>query len=294
MFSPNRKRLRVPAGCPRLGALDARRAVMLVSLPGGAAAASARERIATVAVFPVENLSGGSIPADQVRQFLMDELASGGISVLGDGALEDFMVAPSRPVRGRHRRRHRRVAAAGNRGRGRGDRVDRAVERRGSTEGRADRQARIDQPAPDGGVGRRRGHGWRRWPGFFELGIVNDYEDTADERAEPAGDSLLAYLKTGETGRGRRPRRSSSRRRRTAAVTLEAGRQYSVAVVPFVNLSERRNAGDVLALLFMQAPVERRRSSASSTPASCGGSCSTRESSWTAGSRSATPTRWRR
>ncbi len=65
-------------------------------------------------------------------------------------------------------------------------------------------------------------------------------------------DSLADYLDSGTIGA--QPKAASKFHPRTwyRGITIEPGRRYSVAVVPFVNLSDHRAAGDVLALLFMR------------------------------------------
>ena len=78
---PHRHRLR-----PVIGA-----ALLAVLFGAGAPVASAAQPAARVAVFPVENLSGGAVPADDVRRFLLERLASAGVGVLADDALDAFM-----------------------------------------------------------------------------------------------------------------------------------------------------------------------------------------------------------
>ena len=204
-----------------------------------------------MAVFPVENLSGGTVPADQVKQFLSAKLSSAGVRLLRDDALEAFMV------------RHRVRYAAG---------IDsdtaEALRQVTGVEGilvvsfelsndavppKVALIARLisitARPAvvwaDDAGLAGDDG------PGFFELGIVDDYQVLLTRALDRLSDSLLGYLVSETRARSKA---ASKFEPRTAfrSLTLEAGRRYSVAVVPFVNLSERRNAGDVLALLFMR------------------------------------------
>ena len=212
----------------------------------------AREKIATVALFPVENLSGGSIPADQVKQFLAARLTTAGIKVLADQPLEDFMT------------RHRVRYAAG---------VDPAtadlLRKETGAEGVviASMELSSDAVPPKVALIVRLvsikaapvvvwaddvGMAGDDGPGFFELGIVNDYQDLLTRALDRLGDSLLAYLETGETKT--RAKAASKFKPKTAyrGLDLDKGREYSVAVMPFVNLGDRRNAGDVLALLFIR------------------------------------------
>jgi TolB-like protein len=228
-------------------------AATILALPSAPATASAEgDRITTVAIFPVENLSGDSVPAGLVKQFLSARLSSGGVRLLADDALEAFMV--------RHRVRYAAgldadTAAALRQETGVEGVVVASFEL--SSESLPPKVALIARListsalpsvvwADDAGMAGDDG------PGFFELGVVNDYEELLTRALDRLSDSLLDYLTTGEARE--RSKAASKFKPRTAfsGLTLEAGRQYSVAVVPFVNLSERRNAGDVLALLFMR------------------------------------------
>ena len=234
--------------------VDRRLAVGAVSLAlllaGAAGLVSARERMASVAVFPVENLSGGSIPADEIRQFLIDSLATGGISVLGDRALEEFMT--------RHRVRYTAGIDAA---------TAESLRRETGVDGVVIASVELSNAAvpPKVAVTVRlvsvkaapavvwaddAGLAGDDAPGFFELGVVSDYQALLTRALERLAGSLLGYVKTGEAGAG--PKRASKFRPKSAyrSLALEAGKTYTVAVLPFVNLSERRNAGEIVALLF--------------------------------------------
>jgi TolB-like protein len=250
--SPSRSHRRRGREVRRVAFLAIAGVALLVLPSAQVSSALAGDSIATVAVFPVENLSGGTIPADQVRQFLAGRLSSGGIRLLGDDALEAFMV------------RHRVRYAAG---------IDsataEALRQETGVEGIVIASFELSSDAlppkvaliarlisitavpavvwaEDAGMAGDDG------PGLFELGIVNDYQVLLTRALDRLSDSLLRYLVSGETRARSKPASKFEPRTSFRGVTLEAGRQYSVAVVPFVNLSERRNAGDVLALLFMR------------------------------------------
>lgn len=227
-------------------------AVLALLPDAGAKPAPAASRMAAIAVFPVENLSGGGVPADTVRQFLTRNLAARGIRVLDDGALSAFMT------------RHRIRYAAG---------IDTPTAEALRKEAGIDgvlipsfelfsdvappkvalivRLVSIDAVptvvwAEDAGLAGDDA------PGFFERGIVNDYGTLERRALERMWSSLEAYLETGQ-GRGR-VKRAGKFRPRTAfrSPAIETGRTASVAVVPFFNLSDRRNAGEILALLFIR------------------------------------------
>lgn len=224
--------------------------VLALVLAAGGRAASAGKAITRVAVFPVENLSGGPAPGDDVKGFLVETLASQGIAVLADDALEAFMA------------RHRVRYAAGIDGpTAEALRQEAGVEAvlfasvELSDEGvppKVALMARLVSIASTPTViwAADAGTAGDDAPGFFELGVVNDYPTVLSKALSRVGDSLLAHLKgsadrtTGKPDSKFRPKSHYGR------FSPEPGRTYSVAVVPFVNLSDRRNAGDLLALLF--------------------------------------------
>jgi TolB-like protein len=227
-------------------------ACLLTSIALPAAAAPVRDGFAAVAVFPVENLSAGPIPADRIRQYLIENLAAQGVTVLGIPRLEAFMA--------QHRVRYTAgidtpTAASLRQEAGVDGVVFASVER--SSDAVPPKIALVVRLvsikavpvivwADDAGMAGDDA------PGFLELGIVNDYERLLSRALKLLTRSLLDYIQTGETGS--RPKRASKFRPKSAyrAVQIESGRPASVAVLPFINLSERRNAGEILALLFMR------------------------------------------
>lgn len=226
--------------------------LLLPLLAAAGARAAPGPAVSAVAVFPVENLSGGAVHLDGVRQFLIDSLTSRGITVLGDDRLDDFM------------RRHRVRYAAGvdsataeslKRETGVGGIVFASVEfssddippkvalvaRLVSTEATpvvewADDVVMAGDDAP----------------GLLDLGIVDDYATLLDRALHRLADSLVAYLKTGDPGATPKPASKFKPKMSYAAHALENGKTYSIAVLPFLNLSPRRNAGEILALLFVR------------------------------------------
>jgi len=213
---------------------------------------SANERPTTVAVFPVENLSSGAIPAVEVRRFLIDRFTEEGITVLGDEELDAFMA------------RHRVRYSAG---------IDTTtaewLRQETGVDGVAIASVELSsETAPPKVALFARlvsiattpvvtwaediGTAGDDAPGLFELGMVNDHQKVLTRALNRLGSSLASYLKTQQV---RTDLKRASRFRPKAyhrSLVLEPGRVYSVAVVPFFNLSERRNAGEILALHFMR------------------------------------------
>ncbi len=226
-------------------------ALCLVATIGGIAQAPAAEPVARLAVFPLENLSGRSIPAGEIRRFVIDRLAAQGTAVLDDVALEAFMA--------RHRVRYAagietEVAEALRREAGVDAALFTSVEL--SSEAVPPKFAVIGRLVSITGVptviwADAAGLAGDDAPGFFALGLVNDYRRLQMKALEQLSRSLLAFLQ-GEATSGMK--RASKFRPKSAyrAIALDSGRQYSVAVLPFFNLSDRRNAGDILSLLFIR------------------------------------------
>ena len=221
-------------------------------LGAGAAPASAGERPAKIAVFPVENLSGGSAPLDQVRRFLIDSLVGQGVAVLGDDELDAFMT--------RHRIRYTAGIDA--------DAAE-SLRKETGVDGVviASFELFSDLAPPKIALTARLvsiaavpvvvwaddvGLAGDDAPGWFGLGLVNDYEMLMGRGLDRLAASLLAYVKTGEAPAV--PASASKFRPKMSyrSPAIDPGKTYSVAVVPFVNLSDRRNAGETLALLFMR------------------------------------------
>lgn len=226
--------------------------MLLFLLGSGIGETLARERVTRVVVLPVENLSAASIPVDDIRQFLIDRLASQGLTVLGDDSLGAFMA--------RHRVRYAagidtETAEALRQETG----VDAALF--ASVELCSDavppKVALIVRLVSVTGVptviwADAAGLAGDDAPGFFELGLVTNYQTLQTKALARLANSLLAFIKGGVL-RGDAKRASKFRPKSAyRAVAFEPGRPRAIAVVPFFNLSDRRNAGEILALLFIR------------------------------------------
>lgn len=233
--------------------------VVLLLLTGAWAVTPSAGTMAKVAVFPVENLTGGSVPSADVKQALLDGLASAGVGVVADDALEAFVA--------RHRIRYLAgidapTAALLRAETGADGVVIASVAlSSASVPPKVSLLARLvstsDAPAvvwaDDAGLSGDDA------PGFFELGLVDDYEELLRRGLNRLTASLTAFLKTGRAGDAPKPASRFRPRSVYRQVALEPGRTYSVAVVPFFNLSERRQAGQILALLFTRHLAGRQQ-----------------------------------
>lgn len=224
--------------------------LLLLALLLSAGMASASERFDAVAVFPAENLSGRGIPAAEVRQFLIDQFADQGVRVLGDEALDAFIA--------RHRVRYgagidAATAELLRKETGVQGVVIVSVELSSEdTPPKVALSARLIsiKAAPVVVWAEDAGMAGDDSPGLFELGLVNDYQEVLKRVLDRVGDSLVSWLKTGQVRTGLKRAGKFRPKSSFRSLALEPGRPYSVAVVPFFNLSERRNAGEILALLF--------------------------------------------
>jgi len=213
---------------------------------------SASERPTSVAVFPVENVSSSSIPAIEVRQFLIDRFIAEGVTVLGDKELEAFMA------------RHRVRYSAG---------IDATTAEWLRQETGVDSVAIVSvelssETAPPKIALFARlvsiattpvvtwaediGAAGDDAPGLFELGMVNDHQKVLTQALSRLGKSLASYLRTQQVSTDLKGASKFRPKAYYRSLVLEPERPYSIAVVPFFNLSERRNAGEILALHFIR------------------------------------------
>jgi len=228
-------------------------AALLVLLAGsGRGTAWAGEPFSAVAVFPIENLTDGAIPAADVMRALRERFAAEGIPVLDEQTLEAFMA------------RHRVRYAAG---------IDEATAGLLRQETGVDGvviasvafTSAVEPPkislfvrlvsvkatpvvvwAEDAGLSGDDAPGW------FDLRVVNDYDVLLGRALGRLGDSLVAYLRSGRMQTDGQFASKFQPKSAYRGLTLEPGRAYSVAVVPFFNLSQQRHAGEILALFFVR------------------------------------------
>ena len=235
----------------RTGAIVVGVAVSALLLAAPVKRSTASVPPARIAVFPVENLSGGTIPAGAIRAFLINRLVSDGVQVLETGALDEFFE--------RHRVRYTA-----------GIDVETAAALRAETKVQGVIVASVEQfnntVPPRLALFARlvsiEGLPTVTWaddvalagdeaPGLLDLGIVTDYDALQGRALGRIGDSLIAFVKNGA-----RPIAKAASKFRPRGVyragALEKGKPFSIAVIPFFNLTDRRNAGDILGLLFVR------------------------------------------
>ncbi len=207
----------------------------------------------SIAVFPIENLSGTAAPLKEIRQVFVEGLKKQGIHVLGDDAFEKFMA--------RHRIRYTG---------GLDQDTARAFKEEVGTEGvliislesysetnppKISLLSRLvstgDLPAIlwMEGVGLAGDDS----PGILGLGLIEDPKELREKALKSVLGSLVRYLSTRTEGKevhgAKRKFRPKIAYRSSA---LDLNRKYRVAVTPFFNRSERKYAGEILVLHFIR------------------------------------------
>jgi hypothetical protein len=201
-----------------------------------------------IAVLPINNLSGAAAPLKNLRQAIIRGLTERGAFVLADEDLEKFMA--------RHRLRYT--------GGMDGDTGLALKEEMGADAALLSSLELYNESFPpkisltlrlvstgsdqkilwiDG-----RGVSGNDSPGILGLGIISDPRRLMDKAVNSLLDSLFgAGKEVPASGKRFQPRemyRSS---------VFNPGQKYRVAVIPFYDLSGRRNAGDIIGLQFVRA-----------------------------------------
>jgi TolB-like protein len=225
------------------------------AFPKGAVRGDAHtgEKRFQIAVFPIENLSGTLLPLKEIRQSAIDRLRAGGFPVLEEGTLENFMV--------RHRVRYtggidQGTAKAFKEETGAGavlvtsvelysDRVPPKIGLMARLVSTGDRPVILWMD----GVGLAGDQS----PGLLGLGLIQDPRVLREKALSTLWGSLTKYLSGGKGEMGmQRVERKFSPKIVYRSFEISPGKKYTVAVVPFFNSSDRKNAGEILALHFVK------------------------------------------
>jgi TolB-like protein len=211
----------------------------------------------SIAVFPMENLSGTIAPIRPIMGLVLDELRGRGIPILEGPGLEPFLA----------KYRIRYTA-------GLDETVGRALKNEMGIDGvliaslelysatvppkvaltaRLVATGEIPYILWTDGVGLAGDD----HPGLLGLGLIEDPEVLARRGVNTLVDSLERYL-SGESGKRGPSKVKSKFRPKTVyrSPALEFDKRRSVAVVPFFNESDRKNAGDMLVLQLVRGLSE--------------------------------------
>ncbi len=204
-----------------------------------------------VAVLPMVNLSGTVAPLADLRQKIISGLRTRGIAVLDEKSLEEFME--------RHRVRYiggidRETGSALKEETAAYAVLITSLELYSTTV--PPKVALTSRLVPAGGEGVLWMDGAAETgndsPGLLGLGIVEDPGVLADRAVRALAGSLA-----GQLAGVPRTERSAPKRFRPKTMfrspVLSSGMKYRVAVLPFLNRSLRKNAGEIMSLRFMAA-----------------------------------------
>ena len=209
-----------------------------------------------IAVYPVENLSGGAAPIKEIRKICIENLKAQGIDVLEEGVLEKFMA-------------RYRIRYAGG--------VDREIAKAfkhdidvdgvfiTSLELFSDTNppkisliSRLVSVGEDPSILWMDGVGLAGddSPGILGLGLIKDPNQLLDRALKTNLDSLLSYLSGKPKGQVREVVRNKFCPKVSyRSPALDSNRKYTVVIAPFFNMSERKYAGEIMTLHFAKELV---------------------------------------
>jgi TolB-like protein len=212
-----------------------------------------KERI-RVAVFPIENLSGSMGPVKEIRQMFIEKLRTAGVDVLNEETLEKFMA--------KHRIRYtggidKNTAQAFK------QEVDIDSVLITSLEFYSDANppkismiSRLVSTGDNPSILWMEGVGLAGddSPGFLNLGLIEDPKVLLYKAMKVMFDSLYRYISKKADGReAYRAKRKFLPKIFYRSPDLDPERKYTVAIVPFFNLSGRKYAGDLMVLHLAKA-----------------------------------------
>ena len=206
-----------------------------------------------IAVFPVENLSGTVAPVKEIRQMCIERLKIQGFDVLEDEVLDKFMA--------KYRIRYtggleREIAKVFKREINTGGILITSLELyNDANPPKISLIARLvstgDQPSIlwMDGVGLAGDDS----PGILGLGLIENPKILMEKATKSILDSLIKYLSTRMEGRdGHGVKKKFKPKISYRPPALDPDRNYTVAVIPFFDRSDRKNAGEIMALHFIR------------------------------------------
>ena len=233
-------------------------AVVLLALAGCGTAAVAPEpaRAAdtgpVIAVLPIENLAGKPAPLDAIRVRLIESLGRHGFRVLDDALVESVMVKHRvRYTAGVEQTFAKALAAEAG---ATGILIPSLEVYEEPWPGRVGVFARLVSAGDDptvlaveaaGGAGDDA-------PGILGLGLVENPAVLAERAVDAVARSLARRVIDDVVDPGRPAPKKFAPKLAYKTDTLDPDHEYSVAVVPFFNRSERKYAGDIVALHMMR------------------------------------------
>jgi hypothetical protein len=204
-------------------------------------------------VYPLENLSGNAVPLSEIRQLFINHLGQMDFDVVGEEILRRFMA--------KNRIRYtggldRMTAKALKEDLGVDGVVIVSVEL--YFEEPPPKIALISRLVTTGdkatiswidGVGLAGDDS----PGILSLGLIEDPRALVEKAVQSLVNSLAVFLSDGKEGTkiGKASKRYEPRILFRSPL-LESDGKYTIAIVPFFNRSERKNAGEIMVLHFVR------------------------------------------
>jgi TolB-like protein len=207
----------------------------------------------SIAVFPVENLSGTAVPLRAIRESLIRELTMKGFRVLEEGTLEKFMV--------RNRVRYASgldelTAQALKKEMGVDGVLITSVELYSDTippkvalTSRLVSTGEIPVILWADGVGLA---GDDR-PGILGLGLIEDSNELLKKALSTLASSLAVHQRGQAENRPGKLERKFDPKIVYRSPALIPGKKHTVAIIPFFNQSDRKNAGEIMVLHFIRS-----------------------------------------
>ena len=208
---------------------------------------------ALIAVLPVENLSGTGAPLNDIRNLLLEKLKRRDIEVMNDAELEKFVA----------RNRMRYIGG-----------LSPDAARAFKTQEGIDAVLIISLELYDVTSPPKIAFFMRLvstadtpeilWmestgmtgddsPGLLALGEINDPLELREKAMSRLVNSLSKHLADGREGEAeKRPAKKFSPKISYRSPILNPGGNYSIMVVPFLNAGDRKNAGELMALHFIE------------------------------------------
>lgn len=204
-----------------------------------------------IAVLPFYNISGTKAPLQDIRRSLVDSLKDAGLNILDDIELEEFIA--------RHRIRYT----------GGIDTVDAEALRK---ETRAEAvlitslELYSETAPPKIALSSRLvsvdsslsilwmkgiGLAGNDSPGILGLGLIENFQTLLEKAIQQLSVSLSGYLAS-QKGNIDSPRRKFRPKVAYRSPVIASELKYRIAVLPFINFSERKKAGEIIALNFVR------------------------------------------
>ncbi len=204
-----------------------------------------------IAVLPFENLSATSAPVREIRTALINRLRDRGFDVLDEAALEKIMT------------RHRIRYVGG---------IDQATAQAFKTETGVEGvlltslEMYIESVPPKFAMTSRLvstgekttilwmdgvGMAGDDSPGILGLGLIEDPRTLLNNALQSLSNSLAYYVWKGKgPAPGRRRQGRFEPKIAYRSPEIDPGKKYTLAIIPFINLTNRRNAGEMVVLQF--------------------------------------------